>query len=185
MNKRQKKQLSPEMIESQSRREFILRALRTSGGLGLYSILLNLPPAFLLKGAMAAETAKYLIFSEHRGACPLNANVPGTYVSGVRHPTGVAFAAADIILGNTTLQGNRQGAAVWNDLDPEIRARLHFTHHSTRENNHSRSIDVMRVKGAVKNEEGRATVVIPSAIAQETAATLGTSQIKPKVLMVF
>lgn len=166
-----------------NRRQFILKSLTAMGGLGLKSVLLNLPPAFLLRGAMASTSAKKLIFSHNRSGDPLNGNTPGSYpnvpLNVVRHPVSGTHASSFV---KTAIQLGPQsydGAQVWGTLSSDIRDQMHFFRAPTLENNHTKGVYVMSVRNALKNKEGRSYEIFPSVVSYENAAALGIENPKP------
>lgn len=157
-----------------SRRAFLQKGLAAAGTLGLRSMLLGLPPAFITSRAMAATKSTYLIYSCNGQGCPVNPNVPGSYLAGVTHPGSFATPASFTLGGKTV-----QGAAPWGNLPQALRDRLQFIHHDTQTNAHSEAENVLKVQGALKATTGSGSEMLPSAIAQLNQATLGTMQASP------
>jgi len=178
-------------LKSKQRRDFIQNCLVANGAIGLRSLLLGLPPQYLLRGDVTAANAakKFLIFSERRLADPVNANIPGTYVEGIRHAK--VSEAGDIAAGFETpvpfTLGSQSvvAASPWAGLPANIRQNLHFIHARSNTSSHNDSINVMGSFSSIKDLEGRGQELLPSAVAQETATGLGTLQVKPFTLSGF
>ncbi len=160
-----------------SRREFLKNSLALAGTLGFRSFLLGLPPSFLASRAMAAGPATYLIYSTFSEGCPVNANVPGSYIPGITHP-GSLNTPVSFSLGTTTVQGG----APWANLPAALRARLQFLHHDSRTNSHAEGENVMKAHGAIKSSSGNGAEMLPSAIGQITKSTLGTLSDSPALV---
>ena len=169
--------MSDKSTKKDSRRDFILKSLTAASSLGFRSFLLGLPTAFLTKRAMANPNATYLIYSTYAEGCPLNANVPGAYVSGVTHPASFATPVS-FSLGPAQVQA----AGAWATLPQALRDRLQFIHHHTLTNAHSEAENVMRVQGSLKTATGSGQEMLPSAVAQINKAALGTMSTAPIVL---
>lgn len=159
-----------------SRRSFLYRAALAQGALGLRSLLLGLPPAFLTHRVMASGTMGGLIFSERQAADPINANVPGTYISGVRHPAVEGFLNPPEYRFGTQMH---RAAAPWGGLPEDLRARLSFFHHQTGSSAHPESPQVMTLFGSVIGARGSGVEQLPSAIAQEVSSSTGSVQPQP------
>ena len=170
-----------------SRRDFLHRSLALGGGLGYRSLLLGLPPAFISARVMAASERKFLIFAERGRGDPMNANVPGSYIAGVRHPKAAeATLMPDLAAGFENPVpfdfGSGQSilsAKAWAELPAELRSRMHFVHHATGASGHGSSGFTMTARGAIKNKSGNGAENLPSVHCQESVGSLGTLQTKP------
>ncbi len=163
---------------TQDRRAFLMNALTASGAIGLRSLLLGLPPAFLVNRSMAASnSAQFLVYAcSHLGE-PMNANAPGSYVSGVRHPNEFK-SPVNFKLGSFSTKA----AAPWAGLSGDLRARMNFIHLDTRTSAHPEAANVLRINGSLKSIAGNGVDMLPSAIAQLNAPQLGTMNDKPILL---
>ena len=162
-----------------NRRQFMMGLFTGAGALGLRSLLLGLPPVFLTQRAMAATTQTGLIFSTRQASCPVNANVPGTYGGGLGlfHPAAYDSPVTFSMGGN-----NYRAAQPWADLSQELRDRFQFFHYSSMSNAHPEIPAVMKVHSALKAQSGSGPEMLPSAISQELAESLGTIQKTPVIL---
>lgn len=166
-----------EKKSAMSRRDFLAGSLAAAGSIGFRSMLLGLPSAFLSQRAMAAGNATYLVYSCYSEGCPLNANVPGSYIPGITHPGSFANPTT-FTLGSSTVQA----AAPWANLSVDLRNRMQFIHHDTQTNSHSEAENVLKGQGAIKSSTGSGQEMLPSAIAQMNQAALGTMATAPIVL---
>lgn len=163
------------------RRELVKSFLVGGGYLGLRSLALGLPPQFLLNRKVLAQTATptFLVFAENIAGCPINANVPGTYIPNVRHPDVDGFRTPITArFGNQDLQA----AIPWTRLPADLRARLHFFHHQTGSSAHPESNLVQTVFGSIRAQTANTPEMLASAIAQETASGLGSLRTTPMCL---
>ncbi len=159
-----------------SRRDVVLTAIKAGGCLGLKSLLLGLPPSFLTHRAFAAGTPQFLVFSESSAGDPVNCNVPGSYVPGVWRASQTNFVNPPTYNFGTKAF---QAAVPWGILDADLRARLNFFHHRTGASAHPESRSVMSIHGSIIGETGSGSEMLPSVVAQENAAALGTIQKQP------
>jgi len=168
--------LSEDQVIVLRRREFIAGLFTSFGGLGLKSMLLGLPPAFLARRAMAATNPTFLVFTTRRHAGPVNAHVPGTYINGLYHPREIG--GVNVNLGGT----NYTGARAWADMPATFRSQTNFFHHATLASAHPEAQKTMRINGSLLGQGGAGVEMLPSAIAQQTASGLGTVSSAPIVL---
>lgn len=169
-----------------SRRTFLRAALFGGGGLALRSIATGLSTAFLAEGTAHAEPVTkptYLILATDQSGDPLNIGAPGSLVDptlranyDARHPTEVK--SAKVSLGGAAWDA----AAPWASLPPALLARLAFVHHRTMAETHPEHGKVLRVFDALRGASGNGVEMLPSAIANEIGAALGTIQKEPMVL---
>ena len=163
------------MTSRLNRRKFVACLFAAGGGLGLRSMLLGLPRPFLLNRAMAAPGAEnFLLFSSARSGDPINANAPGSYVTGVDHATEFT-SPVTFMLGDQAVSG----AAPWANLSSDFRARLQFIHHASNSSAHTESAKVLKINGTLRSENGNGVEMLPSAIAQHLSPRLGTVMEKP------
>ena len=158
-----------------NRRAFLRRA-------GLLAAATGLPTGFLLQptaanaGVMDAR-ATFLLLSISSDGDPLNANLPGSYVpEAMNNPL---LPAVETSVGDQRwLAGS-----VWADpsLD-RFRSRTCFFHHVCHTAAHTEMAAVLGLHGAVAASNGRGFEQLPSMIAQENAAALGTLQQEPIAL---
>lgn len=173
MSKNHKGTKKQEIIKH--RREFIAGLFTAAGGIGLQSLLLGLPPAFLARRAMAAEAVDptFLVFTSRRAADPVNANVPGTYINGIIHNRD--FPGVDFNLGNVRVKA----AKPWADLPQGFRSHLNFFHLQTGTSSHNETENVIRAGNQLLGLGGAGLEMLPSAIAQHTSVALGTTLERP------
>jgi len=161
-----------------SRRKLLKTAVFGAGLLGLRSLATGLPRSWFLGGPIAhAEVAapQYLILATSANGDPLNANAPGSFVEGAENNPAPELVAADVTFGS----GSYRAAACWSSLPDELRARLAFFHHRTYSNAHPEHRKVLSLQGAAKLATGNGSEMLPSLIASELAAALGTVQTEP------
>jgi hypothetical protein len=157
------------------RRSFLRRV-------GLVAAATGLPPQFLLKpsianaGALDAQ-ATFLLLSVSSDGDPLNANLPGSYVpDAMNNPL---LPATEVSVGSQRwLAGSP-----WADASLDrFRSRTCFFHHVCHTAAHTEMAAVLGLHGAVASANGRGFEQLPSMIAQENAAALGTLQQEPIAL---
>lgn len=160
-----------------SRREILLSAMAAGGGVGLRSLLMGLPVHFLTQRSMAAPIENFLVYSLNGSGCPINCNVPGTYINGYDHAT--AFATP--VTSNWGSQ-SLKAAPCWNSLKKEIKATANIFHLRTMTNSHNEMDKVTNIFGAIESIDGRSAEMLPSIIAHELAPSLGTRLSYPVAL---
>ena len=160
---------------SMDRRSFLRRV-------GLVAAATGLPPQFLLKpsianaGALDAQ-ATFLLLSVSSDGDPLNANLPGSYVpDAMNNPL---LPATEVSVGSQRwLAGSP-----WADASLDrFRSRTCFFHHVCHTAAHTEMAAVLGLHGAIASSNGRGFEQLPSMIAQENAASLGTLQQEPIAL---
>lgn len=169
-----------------SRRGMLGAMLLGGGGLVLRSVATGLSTAFLTEGTASAEPAKTptaLLLSTCQSGDPFNVSTPGSMIDAGLRATwnathGAATAAVDLQLGGRTYAAARP----WAELPPALLARLGFIHHRTFAETHTEHEKVLRVFGALRGAAGNGTEMLPSAIAAEIAAGLGSLQKEPITL---
>ena len=167
-------------------RRAILRLLFGASGLGLRAFATGIPLPLLLDPrraqarsdamvqATAAGNAQYLILSSSQAGDPLNCNVPGTYSDPkVAHPVNPAMAATNFTVGGQQVTA----AAPWATLGADVLARTNFFHHRTDSVGHGDLLKSLRLSGGISRGE-----VLPSLLASELQAPLGTIQPQPITL---
>lgn len=169
------------------RRDLLKSALAGSGLWALRAAAVGLPLSFVrsplayaadaCSPAMLTDPAApdFLIMSLGPSGDPLNANCPGSYVAGVINNPNPEMAPTSFNLGGRPTRA----ALPWSTLPPAMAARTAFVHNRTGAIGHNQFQAVTKLFGAVKNEDGRGEETLPSAIATETAAALGTIQAEP------
>jgi hypothetical protein len=170
-----------------SRRDLILRTLFGAGFVGLRALATGLPISFLLdpRKALAANpsgppaacssnpAAQYLILATSGSGDPINANVPGSYITGIGHPTDPTMVATSLKLGTT----QTTAAAPWAALPQAMLDQTCFFHHATYTLIHPDEPNVMSLMGLTSSNE-----MLVSMIAKQLAACLGTVQQQPVAL---
>jgi hypothetical protein len=170
-----------------SRRELIMRTLFGAGWVGLRALATGLPISFLLDPRKALATnpagppaacasnpaAQYLILATSGQGDPINANCPGSYVTGIGHPTDPSMAATSLKLGTT----QTTAAAPWAALPQAMLNQTSFFHHATYTLIHPDEPQVMSLMGNTSNNE-----MLVSLIAKNLASCLGTVQQQPVAL---
>jgi len=192
---------------STSRRHFLRRAFHGASGLTLASLATGLPASFLRTGQLAraatGTSPTFLVLATNGSGDPLNANCPGSYPNPedgndprwqIEHATtaelgtdvlgeagGTAYTAADFATGfPCTLGGQLTYAArPWADLPEAVRSNMAVIRHQMYTNAHPEASKVMEFHGAVKGAGRIGVESFPSMIAQELAASLGTTLAAP------
>jgi uncharacterized protein (DUF1501 family) len=164
---------------SVSRRALLRGSLLGAGAVGLRAFATGLPASWILGQrqvrAQDAPPPQYLILSTSQLGDPLNANCPGSYVTGVDSNPLPGMEATNVQLGSQTARA----AACWGTLPAELRARMAFFHHRTYSNAHPEHRKVMALQGAAKSLAGNGTEMLPSLFAQELSQAIGTIQTEP------
>ena len=160
-----------------NRREALMLALASGGGIGLRSLLTGLPIHFLTRRSMANTGGKFLVYAARRAGDPVNCNVPGTYKAGYDHADEYS-TPVNMRIGNQT----HQAAPVWDTLRAGIKSSANFFHLRSRTNSHNELDSVMKVFGAIDAIEGRGSEMLPSVIAHEMSKLLGTQLTSPLAL---
>lgn len=163
-----------------SRRILLQSMFAAAGALGVRSLVTGLPIPFLLhpRRAVAAPVPTAVILSTARDGDPLNANCPGSYVTGVSHPPDPRMAPLPVQLGGVT----SQAAGPWNQLGkdyPELLGRLCFIHHRCSTVAHTELESLLRLHGAARSSQGNGSEMLPSLLASELAAFTGAKQVEP------
>jgi len=158
-----------------SRREVLMMAMVSGGGIGLRSLLTGLPIHFLTRRSIAQTSpANYLVYCARRSGDPMNCNVPGTYKEGYDH--AAAFATPEMMtIGNQT----HQAASAWNRLNNSIKQTANFFHMRTNTNSHNELDTVMKIFGSIEPIEGRSSEMLPSIISYEMSKRLNTQLQSP------
>lgn len=155
--------------------------LRSGLGLAITAMATGLAPRFLrdqiipeASGETLIPPSILLLATSSKGD-PLNASTPGSYAPGTFRAAAPELAETDVDLGGKV----KKGAMLWAGLPANLRARLAFVHHRTGAVAHSEYDRVMRLQGALKTRQGNGEEMLPSAIAEELHAALGTLQPGP------
>lgn len=150
-----------------------------------------------------ANDPTFLIIATSSAGDPLNANCPGSYPNPndandvatlIEHATvdelgagamgvmgGAEYGAADFAVGSLCRLGNVDtwAARPWADLPEALRNRMAVVRHRTYNNAHTEFRQVTEFHGALKGEGGVGVESMPSFLAQELHAALGTVVDKP------
>ncbi len=169
-----------------SRRNFLRTALLGCGGLALRSLATGLSSEFLTERVAHAEpsgTPTFLILATDQSGDPLNVGAPGSLADAGLRARYDAAHPAEVRSTKLSLGGGvYDAAAPWGALPPALLSRLGFVHHRTSAETHPEHPKVMRVFDAMRGATGNGVEMLPSAIAAELAASLGTIQREPMVL---
>ena len=168
-----------------TRRQALLSTLFGTGLVGLRALATGLPASFLLNprraladlpasGCRDPSQAQFVIFNTSGQGDPINANVPGTYDdANVVHSADPSMAPTEI-----QIQGQKlTAAAPWALLPQAVLDRTCFWHLMTNTPVHPKEPDVLKLMGATAGGE-----MLPSLLAKQLAACLGTIQTEPLCL---
>ena len=162
-----------------NRRKLLLGALFGAGYAGLKGLATGLPPSWFLgeRQALAQNLTppNFLILATSGLGDPMNANCPGSYVTGVQNNPDPLMAPTTFNLGSVSTKA----AKPWSALPEDLRARMSFFHHRTYTNAHPEYAKVMGLQGAAKATGGVGPEMLVSLFAQESSAALGTVQAEP------
>jgi hypothetical protein len=156
-----------------SRRNLLLTTLFGAGCVGLRALATGIPASILLHprralaGPCAAPSPQFVIFNTSGQGDPINANCPGSYVSGV-------YNCPEAILptGMVTLGGQSYKAAQgWTTLPTD---RTAFWHLMTNTPVHPHEPDVLGLNSAMIQPD-----MFPSFLARQLQPCLGTVQAQP------
>lgn len=165
-----------------SRRDWLKQSLLGCGLLGLRAAATGLPVSLLAnpRRALAEDAlpvcadktkAQYVIFATSSQGDPLNANAPGTYLdTKIVHSSDPRLAPAMLSLGGQAYKA----ATPWTTLPAEVLGRTSFWHLATGTPIHPKEPDVLKLMGATYAAE-----MLPSLLARQLAACLGTVQPQP------
>jgi hypothetical protein len=162
------------------RREAILATLFGTGLVGLRALATGLPASLVLNprkalaaaaSSVANDKAQFIIFNTSGAGDPINTSVPGTY----EDPSIVHSADAQMAPGTLSLGGRTYTAArPWTMLPREVLDRTTFWHIMTNTPIHPDEPEVLKLMGATSAAE-----MLPSILAKQLAASLGTLQTQP------
>ena len=166
-----------------TRRNLLMSALFGAGYVGLRALATGIPATVLLKGRRAfadgtaacvdKSKAQFVILATSGSGDPINANVPGTYISGITHSADPAMAATPM-----KLRGVSTTAALpWTQLPQTVLDRTAFWHIMTNTPVHPKEPDVLKLMGMTASDE-----MLPSLLAKQLAPCLGTVQSQPITL---
>jgi len=162
-----------------NRRTLLLGALFGAGYAGLKGLATGLPPSWFLgeRQALAQSVTppNFLILATSGLGDPMNANCPGSYVTGVHNNPDPSMAPTTFNLGSVSTKA----AKPWSALPEDLRANMSFFHHRTYTNAHPEYSKVMGLQGAAKATGGVGPEMLVSLFAQESSAALGTVQAEP------
>ena len=188
-----------------NRRDFLRLSGASAVGLGIRSAITGLPVPFLLRGDASASTSqpRITILASSSNGEPLNVCGPGTFDSNYSqyftHPNAIDIELSEVIpqmvnnilldvdslsqssevlLGGTPVEM----AACFAALSPDLLQHFSWFNYRSGANIHPQYKDVLTCYGQVRGEDGRGSEQLPSAIAQEIAASLNTTTATPLVL---
>ena len=188
-----------------NRRDVLRWGAAAGVGLGIRAALTGLPISFLVSGRVQAAQSRQriaILASSSQGE-PINVCGPGTYddehARYFTHPRAGAVDASEIIpqdvngvrLGVSSLsrpaeltlgEQRVRMASCFSALEPELLRHLVWFNYRSNANIHPQYKDVLTGYGLVLGAGGRGAEQLPAAIAQETAALLGTITSAPLVL---
>lgn len=148
-----------------SRRELLYQSLFGYGAIGLKSMMLGLPAAFLSRRIIAEQDKEtFLIYSFDVQGGPINANCPGSYLKNsnkINHPDQFKIPVP-YKLGTVDVEA----ASPWAELDITIKDRMHFIHYQSLANAHTQASEILMSSSAIKGLENIGYEMLPSAISQ-------------------
>ena len=166
-----------------TRRKALMSALFGAGYVGLRALATGIPASVLLKGHRAfadgapacpdKSKAQFVILATSGSGDPINANVPGTYITGVTHSADPTMAATAMKLGGKSTTA----ALPWTQLPQTVLDRTVFWHIMTNTPVHPKEPDVLKLMGMTASDE-----MLPSLLAKQLAPCLGTVQAQPITL---
>jgi hypothetical protein len=160
-----------------SRRDLLRAAAIGAGGFALRAAAGALPfglsaaPSRAAADDCSATAPQRIILITSSAGDPVNANVPGCYVSGIYHPPALATGTI------TWASASSTAAKPWADLPAPVLARTCFFHHGTYTSAHGDHAKVLSLMGAIKRQEQ-----LFSLLARAIAPCLGCTQPQPVVL---
>ncbi len=168
-----------------TRRQALLSTLFGTGMVGLRALATGLPASLLLNprraladmpasGCPDTSKAQFIIFNTSGQGDPINANVPGTYDDPkVVHSADPTMAPTQLQIGGQSYTA----AAPWAALPQTVLDRTCFWHLMTNTPVHPKEPDVLKLMGATAAGE-----MLPSLLAKQLSACLGTIQAQPLCL---
>ena len=168
-----------------TRRQALLSTLFGSGMIGLRALATGLPASLLLNprraladlpasGCPNPSQAQFIIFNTSGQGDPINANVPGTYDDPkIVHSADPSMAPTQIRIAGQSYTA----AAPWAQLPQDVLDRTCFWHLMTDTPVHPKEPDVLKLMGASAAGE-----MLPSLLAKQLSACLGTIQTQPLCL---
>lgn len=166
-----------------SRRKALMSALFGAGYVGLRALATGIPASVLLKGHRAfadgapacpdKSKAQFVILATSGSGDPINANVPGTYITGITHSADPTMAPTAMKLGDRSTTA----ALPWTQLPQAVLDRTAFWHIMTNTPVHPKEPDVLKLMGMTASDE-----MLPSLLAKQLAPCLGTVQTQPITL---
>ncbi len=168
-----------------TRRQALLSTLFGTGMIGLRALATGLPASLLINprraladmpasGCPDTSKAQFIIFNTSGQGDPINANVPGTYDDPkIAHSADPSMASTPIRIAGKTYTA----AAAWAQLPQAVLDRTCFWHLMTNTPVHPKEPDVLKLMGATAAGE-----MLPSLLAKQLSACLGTIQTQPLCL---
>jgi len=168
-----------------TRRQALLSTLFGAGMVGLRALATGLPASLLVNprralaempesGCPDPDRAQFIIFNTSGQGDPINANVPGTYDDpSIVHSADPSMAPTELRIGGKSYTA----AAPWAQLPQDVLDRTCFWHLMTDTPVHPKEPDVLKLMGATAAGE-----MLPSLLAKQLSACLGTIQAQPLCL---
>jgi hypothetical protein len=164
-----------------TRRNILTSTLFGAGYVGLRALATGIPASVLLGGrdalAEAAATctdpakAQFIVFGTSGQGDPMNANAPGTYDDArIVHNLNVGMEKSMLTLGGKPTFAARP----WTTLPQAVLDRTCFWHIMTNTPVHPKQPDVLKLAATTSPDE-----MLPSLLARQLAACLGTLQAQP------
>jgi hypothetical protein len=157
-----------------SRRNMLLSSLFGAGCIGLRALATGIPASILLNPRRAlagtctpSATPQFVIFNTSGQGDPINANAPGSYVTGVYNCPEATLPTATATLGGQSYQA----AAGWSTLPA---ASTSIWHVMTNTPVHPHEPDVLGLNSAMIQPD-----MFPSFLARQLQPCLGTVQAQP------
>jgi hypothetical protein len=157
-----------------SRRNMLLSTMFGAGAVGLRALASGIPASLLLNpkkaladGCTAGASPQFVIFQTSGSGDPINANAPGSYVSGVYNAPEAVLPTAMATLGGKPYKA----AAGWAALPGD---RTSIWHIMTNTPVHPHEPDVLSLNSAMIQPD-----MFPSWLARQLAPCLGTVQAQP------
>jgi hypothetical protein len=162
-----------------TRRNLLGTTLFGAGYVGLRALATGLPLSLFVKGRRAladgsacadSSKAQYVIMSTSGQGDPINANAPGSYVSGAYNCQAAGMDGTQFTLGST----KTTAALPWSQLPAAALSRMSVWHIMTNTPVHPKEPDVLKLAGATQANE-----MLPSLLAKQLAPCLNTVQTQP------
>ncbi|MFK7824366.1 MAG: DUF1501 domain-containing protein [Oligoflexales bacterium] len=141
-----------------NRRDFLSKVLFGYGGLGLKSLLIGLPPGFIMSRVIGQEARTRLIYCFQKQGDPIGCNFGPAYdIPECVHP-----AAFETPVLTSFGDNSIQCAAPWASLPQDFRAKSHMIFHHTGAAAHPESNVVLAGFSSLKGQGGVGSEMLPS-----------------------